>query len=215
MKTDNWITVRRDVDSIDWKGNDILLKNIPTQYNEKTKATRIFLDDVIKGEQEYIAKEHGLDPRQIHELLLLYAESRFFKGGYIKQKFRFNKMLFVHWQEMKKRGFEDSYIFDEFVCGRAGPIPKNLKSSMEDLSEKKLVRVKWSHKPLTSSEFTLTDKGKEIAKAVWDKTPDDIKMLIIKSKEETFLVDATQLKELIHKKYPEFKRTYIELDKED
>jgi hypothetical protein len=59
-----------------------------------------------------------------------------FKGKEIKEKYKFNKMLFYFWKNLEKQGFGDSYIIDEFVSGRAGPIPKNLKESMIRLEKK-------------------------------------------------------------------------------
>jgi DNA-binding PadR family transcriptional regulator len=211
-----WIDTEEDIISVDLKGNEINLKNVPAQINKKTKIVKVFIDDVIKAEQKYVATENSLDdPRQIQILLLLYAEPKYITRGYVKQTFRFNKMLFDLWQRMKKNDFGDSYIHDEFVSGRAGPIPKNLKPLMNKLAERDLVKVSWSKRPGISSEFVLTDEGTKIAKSVWENIPDEIKLMILKTKEEWFLVDATQMKHIFHKKYPEYKKTYVEIDKED
>lgn len=212
---EEWVDIKKDVDSIDWKGRHIRLTGVPAQFNPKRKATRIFIDDVLKAENEYIAKENTLDPRQINQLMLLFAESSFFKGGYMKQTFRFNKMLFMFWQDMMKKGYENYFTHDEFGSARAGPVPKNFKPLMKDLEKKGLVKVKWSHRHGISSEFNLTDKGQKVAKNIWNSIPDDIKLLILKVKQDLFLVDATELKDIIHEKYPEYKRTYVDLDKED
>lgn len=210
-----WIDTKKNIDSIDWKGRQIKLIGVPAQFNPKRKATRIFIDDMLRAENEYIAKENTLDPRQINQLVLLFAPSECYKSGYVKQTFRFNKMLFMFWQDMMKKGYENYFTHDEFGSARAGPVPKNFKPLMRDLEQKGLVKVKWSHRHGISSEFNLTDKGEKVAKDIWSSTPDDIKLLIIRTKEKLFLVDATQLKDIIHEKYPEYKRDYTELDEED
>jgi hypothetical protein len=214
QKASVWVPVKEDVESVDWQGRDITLKNVPAELNQEKGTVRVRLDDILKAEQEYIAREHGLAPQHIHLLSLLYVAPRFIKSGYIEQKFRFNKMLFYLWKEMEKRGYGNSYIYDEFASARAGPVPKHLKEHLAELEKKGIVRVKWAKKPGESLRCELTNFGKKIAKSIRDNTPDDIKKIALKTKEELFLIDATQLKEKVHKDYPEYKKTYIELDTE-
>jgi len=220
------IPIEINMKSIDWQGRSIKLENVPAIQNQK-KEIRVNIDDVIKAEQIYLANEYSLSPINFHELLLLHASPRFIKGGYIEQKFRFNKMLFYLWKEMEKVDYRDSYIYDTFKSGRAGPIPINLKRDLIDLEEKGFIellaikdgkkidsgnKVLETLKPGISLRCQLTKKGEEIAKSLWGNTPDDIKEIILKVKKELFLIDATKLKEKVHKDFPEYKKTYIELD---
>ncbi len=207
-----WIPIKEEVVTVDWQGREITLKNVPAEKHQKTNRVRVRLDDIIKAEQEYLVSEHGLEPRNIHQLLLLYAPIRFARSGYIEQKFRFNKMLFCLWKEIEKIGFGDSYIFDEFAGARAGPIPVQLKNDLIELDKKGIIEAIFEKKPGKSSKFQLTKHGEKIAKSLWDNTPDNIKKIILKTKEELFFVDATQLKEKFHQKYPEYKKNYVELD---
>lgn len=211
-ETKEWISTVTNVDSVDWKGREITLKDVPAE--QLGKEIRVRLDDIMKAEQQYLADEYGLRPTHIHELLLLYAPGKFIKTGYIEQKFRFNKMLFHEWKKLEKTGFGDSYIFDEFASARAGPVPVRLKDDLMELENRKMIQAKWAERPGNSSRFELTHDGEEIAKSLWENTPPDIRDTIIQTKEDLFLVDAEQLKHRFHKEYPEYKKEYIEIDAE-
>jgi DNA-binding PadR family transcriptional regulator len=211
----NWVNEKEDVVSVDWKSDEIILKNVPVERNTKTGLVRVDIDEILKAEQRLIAEQQGLDqPMAIPELLFLLADTRFFKGGEIKGKYEFNKMLFYLWKDLEKQGFGDSYIIDEFVSGRAGPIPKYLKKSMMELEKKGLVKVSWSDNVSKPSVFTLTPKGIEVSKAIWKQIPDFVKKIVTQRKEEITLLDPTALKEKVHREFPEYKKTYTELDAE-
>lgn len=214
MEKSDWVSTKVDVESVDWGGRKIVLKQVPAEFNEKRGLTRIDIDEVIKAEQKFIAKENRLDPRELQILWLLRADSRFFKGGYIEQKFRFNKMLFYLWKRMDKEGYANAFIHDDFESGRAGPIPIHLKEFLKDLENKNIVKVRWAKRPGESLKCELTKLGEKVAQTIWNKTPTDVRNIVKKIKGELFLIDATQLKEKVHKEYPEYKRTYTELDKE-
>ncbi len=211
-KTKEWTSTVSDVDTVDWKGREITLRDVPAE--QSGKEIRVRLDDIMKAEQQYLAGEYGLRPTHIHELLLLYAPGKFIKTGYIEQKFRFNKMLFHEWKKLEIIGFGDSYIFDEFASARAGPVPAHLREDLMELENRKIIQAKWAERPGKTSRFELTQEGKEIARSLWDNTPEDIRKTIIQTKEELFLVDAEQLKDRFHKEYPEYKKEYIEPDTE-
>lgn len=210
----DWVPTKVDVESVDWEGREIALDQVPAEFNKEKNITRVDIDEVIKAEQKFIAIENGLDPRELQVLWLLHADSRFFKGGYIEQKSRFNKMLFYLWKRMDREGYENAFIHDEFKSARAGPIPVHLREFLKGLEKKDIVKVRWAERPGISIKCQLTKLGEKIAKSIWDKAPSDIKGIIRKTKEELFLIDATQLKEKVHKEYPEYKRTYTELDRE-
>lgn len=210
----DWVPTKVVVESVDWEGREIVLDQVPAEFNKEKNLTRVDIDEVIKAEQKFIAKENGLDPRELQVLWLIHADSRFFKSGYIEQKFRFNKMLFYLWKRMDKEGYENAFIHDEFKSARAGPIPIHLGEFLRDLEKKDIIKVRWAKRPGESLKCQLTKLGEKIAKSIWNKTPTDIKGITRKTKEELFLIDATQLKKKVHKEYPEYKRTYTELDRE-
>ena len=214
MVNSNWVNTKEDIVSVNWKGEEIILKNVPVEKNAKTGLVRVDVDEILKAEQKLIAQQQNLEPIAIPELLFLFADTRFFKGGEIKEKYKFNKMLFYFWKNLEKQGFGDSYIIDDFVSGRAGPIPKNLKDSMIELEKKGLVKICWSDNIKKPSTFTLTSKGFEVSKDIWTQTPDLVKKMVIEVKQDLALLDPTALKEKVHREFPEYRKTYIEVDAE-
>jgi hypothetical protein len=223
-----WIPTVQDIDSVDWKGQDIKL-SVPVELNEKRGIVRIHANDIIRAEQKYTADKYGLSPSQIFQLLLLYAEPRFIKRGYLVQKSRMNKMLFYLRERMQKLVYGKAYVHDEIVSGRAGPIPKNLKKELIDFQEKGLIELSLLKngeriakgkaaveqlKPGTSLKCELTENGGNLAKSIWDNTPDDVREIVLGTKEEIFALDPQQLREKVHRDYPQYKRTYIDLDDE-
>lgn len=209
-----WLQSKQDINSFDYSGRSIKLRDVPIEVNKKSKIVRVSIDEVIKAEQKYIAEENDIEPFEILELLLLYKELHFHKGGYIKKTYRFNKMLFYLWKEIEKTGFGNSYIFDTFVAARAGPVPLKLKDSMRRLQEKSLVKAKIEKTAGKSSEYWLTDKGKKVAESLWEKTPDFIKQMIVDVKQDLMVIQAEDIKRRVHKEYPEYKRNYTDLDDE-
>lgn len=53
----------------------------------------------------------------------------------IKEKSRFNKMLFYVWKKLEEEYGEDVIIFDEMVAARAGPIPIHLGDDIKELQD--------------------------------------------------------------------------------
>jgi hypothetical protein len=201
--------------SVDLEGREISLKNVPAEFNNKKKITRVDIDEVIKAEQEFIAKENNLEPREMEILWLLHADSRLFKGGMIEQKARFNKMQFYLSKRMEKMDYGKAFIRDEFASARSGPVPIHLEDDLKDLEAKGIVNVRWAkRRPGKSTKCTLTKLGEKVAESIWKKTPPDIRTLVKRTKEELYLIDARQLMDKVHKEYPEYKKTYIEPDRE-
>jgi DNA-binding PadR family transcriptional regulator len=211
----DWVEGKEDITSVNWKGEETTLRNVPVEKNTKTGLVRVDIDEVLRAEQRLIAEQQNLDqPIAVPELLFLFSDTRFFKGGEIKEKYKFNKMLFYFWKYLEKQGFGDSYIIDEFVSGRAGPIPKNLKKSMTELEKKGFVKISWSNNLKKPTVFSLTPEGVKVSRAIWEQTPDLVKKIVIQVKEEIALLDPKALKEKVHREFPEYKKTYIELDAE-
>lgn len=214
MEKEEWVTTRVDVVGVDLEGCEISLKNVPAEFNEKRKISRVDIDEVIKAEQAFIAKENNLEPREMEVLWLLFADSRFFKGGVIEQKARFNKMLFYLSKRMEKLNYNDAFIQDVFGAARSGPVPIHLKNDLKDLEAKGIVKVKWGKRPGESTKVELTKEGQKVAETIWKKTPSDIRAVVKKTKGELYLIDAQQLMDKVHKEYPEYKKTYTEPDRE-
>jgi len=229
MENDYWTPVTTDVSIISANGQRIVLRNVPG-LKDKQGNISISIVDAIRTEQEYIAKEHGINPREILELLILQAPVRFSKcgPGYLEQKFRFNKILFYIWKKLEEQGL-DAVVFEKFSAARAGPIPIHLKEDLNELEEKGLITQSIIRdkkeiprgeggleeiRPKGSLRCELTNEGAQIAKSIWDKTPPEIRDIVKEVKETLFFVDATILKEKVRKDYPEYQKHYTELDDE-
>lgn len=211
---DEWERTSEDVVTINNKGEETVL-NVPVEVHKKRKTQRVFIRDLYRAEQIELAKKYDLQPINLHEILLIYVDSRFFEGKrIIKTTYRFNKMLFYLWKRLEESNFRNCYIHDKFGSARAGPVPVNLKPSIRRLEKQGIVEAKWSYKHGVSSEFKLTPKGEEIAKSLWENIPDEIKLIYKNVKEELSLITPTVLRKKVHREYPEYKRTYTELDDE-
>lgn len=231
MKIIGWEERTTDLEITGLDGKEITLKGVPMLYNKERDNTAICLTDLIKARQKHLVLEQEVSETQHHILLLLYAKPEFFKHKYIDSKFRFNKMLFYHWQNMKKADYGDSFIFDEFDVCRAGPIPRNLSKDSGELHDKGLIEImsiedgrkiaegkeiiKKPGRPGISKRCVLTKKGEKVAKYLWDNTDAEIKEIILKTKSETGLLDSTELRHKVHADFPEYKKTYVELDAEE
>lgn len=223
-----WEPTTVEVDSTTLSGNSVKLEEVTAE--KSGEEIRFDIDDLLKAEQESIANTHGIKPRNIHELLLLYATTEFDKGGYIEQKYRFNKMVFYHKMALENAGYGDSYIYNKIVSAGKGPIPIDLKEDMVELQEKGIVKISATRdnkqisegkeavsmfgKHGISMKCELTPQGIETAESLWKETPDEVKATTIKVKKDLFFIDAGQLKDKVHKEYPEYKNTYETVDAE-
>lgn len=187
------------------------------------------LADLLKANQKKIADDYLINPESIFELSLLYAEA-LTKDKYIRQKFRFNKMLFYIKQEIEKNFGVNSFIFDKMQACRAGPIPINLANNIKQFEKNELVevflvkdakRVPESHKTWEQDKSTgsitckLTSKGEELAEKIWNTLDSQVKEIITEVKRNLIFLDTEQLKDKVHSEYPELKRTYTENDNEN
>jgi len=124
-----------------------------------------------------------------------------------------NKTLFYIWKELEKIGLADAFPRDEFEAGPKGPIPKNLESDLERLRDKGLVSLKIG--PKDAYEITeLTPDGLVLAKEIWGRTEEPFKRTILLIKERIFPLDTKTIRDRVHRDYPEYKKTYVELDTE-
>lgn len=69
MKESEWIPTKIDLDTIDGRGNPIHLKDVPAIKNGKTGKVRLYPAQVSLSEKESLARQHGLEPRDIVTLL--------------------------------------------------------------------------------------------------------------------------------------------------
>ncbi len=214
MATGNWILGKDDIEIFSLGNREITLRNVPVKVNKERNIKMVDIDDVIRLETEFIAKENNIEPKQLPILCLLYAKLPFdIKGngikvaqGEIKQITRFHKMLFEVWQETITVGYDKLYPSHDFYPDVYGPVSKDFKPQVESLEKKGLVKVNWAKKNGESSIFTLTENGFKVAKELWAETPDDVKTVIENTKDKLALATAQEIIKHFHEKYPKYRR---------
>jgi hypothetical protein len=218
MATVQWSKTKVNMDSIDWRGHTIHLKDVPALKNEKTGKIRVYPSDVAKAEFGMLAEMCHLEPRDIALLLMICAKPGPFKEGQVHYKYHLNKMLFYQWKKMENLGIGDAYPHDEFDPKIRGPVPKCLSGDLERLEKEKIVKLthkQWGKTPKQASLTTeLTAKGMRIAEELWTLVPDVFKEATLETKEELFPLDPSTIRDKVHRDYPEYKKSYLEADLE-
>lgn len=211
-----WIPTTTDFETVSWDGQPLILRDLPAKSCPLCNETIVEADEVVRAEQKVTAARLGLSPREANILLFLHAPGpRFTESGYIEEKYRFNKMLFKLWKELDNEGLGQSFLHDGFRADRRGPVPENLGEDSASLETKGLVKMRWGGKTAkTSYRWDLTPEGHELARQLFELTPQAMRDAVSKTKAELFLLDSTQLKHKIHDEFPEYKRRYAVEDKE-
>lgn len=219
---------KTNIKILDGKNKKAELEDIPLYLEEETGEELYLFSDLIKADERRIAKKYGISEYNIFELALLYADVKQRKKA-IRQKFRFNKMLFYIKKKMEEEYGKDSFIFDKMGQARAGPIPAHLGDDIKDLKEKKYIEIylikdgkkiagskeNWEKLKHTASiECILTRKGHRLAKELWQELDMRMKEIIVEVKENLMYIDTEELKRKVHNEYPEYKKNYIDNDKE-
>lgn len=210
-----WVRTTTEVETVDFKGEPLVLRDVPAERNEKTGAIRVDPDDVARSEIEEIASRHSVVGRQLPLLLMLFAKPGPFSGGSVNTKYKLNKMLFYQWKRLGEQGLGESYPKDEFRSARAGPVPIHLRDDLKALEAAGLAAVQWSErKPGVSTRVELTPKGMELARRLWFDVPEIYRDATMSVKVELFPLDPETIKAKVHEEYPKLRRTYVEVDAE-
>jgi hypothetical protein len=211
-----WEETKTDLDTVDWRGHSIHLKDVPALKNTKTGKIRLYPEQVSNAEIGFYAKQFGIEPRDVPLLLTLYAKPGAFKGGYVQTRYHLNKTLFYIWKELERVGLGDAFPRDQFEAMPRGPVPTDLKLDTERLQAKGLVSTsmyRWGKEQKQQSVVTeLTPEGLEIAKRLWDSVGDPFKKTILLIKERIFPLNPKTIRDRVHREFPEYKKTYTELD---
>lgn len=217
-----------NIEILDGNNERAELEGIPLYKEEDTEDELYLFSDLIKADERRIAKKYEISEYNIFELALLYADVKQRKKA-IRQKFRFNKMLFYIKKKFEEEYGEDSFIFDKMGQARAGPIPVHLGDDIKDLNEKRYIEIylvddgkkvsgskkNWEKLKSTASiECILTRKGHRVAKNIWKELDMRMKEIIIEVKEDLMYIDTELLMQKVHEEYPEYRKNYTENDKE-
>jgi hypothetical protein len=213
-----WQKTKTDLETVNWRGHPIHLKSVPAMKNVKTGEVYYYPSDVAKAEINLLAKKTGLKSRDVPLLLMLVAKPGVFQKGIIQYKYQINKMLFYQWKEMEKLGLGETFPHDKFESAPRGPVPKNLGDDLKRLEEKGIVTLsykKWGKgKKEASLETQLTEKGINIAHSLVGEIPDNLKDVTATVKKQLFCLDPATICKKVHEEYPEYRKTYTELDRD-
>jgi len=213
-----WEETQTDLDTVDWRGNTIHLKNVPAIKNKRTGRVCIYPSEVAKAEIRMLAEQYTLKPKDIPLLLMIFAKPGPFREGRVQYKYQINKMLFYQWKEMQRQGLGETFPHYEFEAAARGPVPKNLDKDLKRLEKEGIISLsyeKWGKGPHEASLITtLTTSGIEIAGKLAKRVPEPLKEVTVEVKKELFPLDPLTIREKVHKEYPEYQRTYIDLDRD-
>jgi len=206
-----------DLDTKDWRGKTIHLRDVPAIKNIKTGRIGFDPMQLTLAQMVQIAKDLGIQPRDIPLLLTLYTKPpRFFKEGKTFARYHLNKTLFYIWKALEKKGIANAFPRDEFGAARAGPVPIHLKEDTERLENMGLVTVQshqWGEGPNKTSILTrLTDKGADLCTRLAESVGEPFISTIVREKQDLFVLDPETIKERVHRDFPEYRKTYTDLD---
>jgi len=209
-----WRSTTTDVRTVDLDGNPIVLPNVPAERNSRTGKLRVDPDVVARADVERIGRAHGIEGRRIPLMLMLFAKPGPFKEGLVQNKYKLNKMLFYQWKRLESEGLGEAYPRDDFAAARAGPIPVGLRDDLQSLQRQGMVEVKWSKRRDAPTEIRLTPQGFDVARGVWSEMPLVYRDTTLAVKKELFPLSPATIKDLVHEQYPEYRKTYVEVDAE-
>lgn len=214
-----WTEAKIDLDVTGWKGETLHLTQVPALKNTSTGKVRVLPSEVAKAENKEIAKKYGLrEPRHILLLSALYAKPGIFEEGEVFYRYHINKILFYQWKHLEKEGFGEALVYDEFDPADRGPVPRHIKDDLEQLSQSGLVETtinQWGKGPKDGSiKIKLTKQGMEVAEKLWFAVPEQVRETTLKVKELIYPATPEQVKNRVHKEFPEYKKTYTVEDRD-
>ncbi len=218
---------KTNVETLDNQNKEIILEDIPIYVEEESGEELVSLVDILRADEQRIAKKYNINIYNIFELALLYADVKQ-RGKCIKQKYRFNKMLFYVYKKFEEEYGENVLIFDGMKIAEKGPIPIHLKEDMIKLQKEGILDVflarsgkkipgskeDWKSKKWISIDCTLTNKGEDIARKIWSELDPEMREIIIEVKEKLYYMKTGKLRKKVHKEYPEYKKSFVLNDEE-
>lgn len=213
---EKWIEVRTEVETIDWRGNPLVLKGVKALQNVDTGRFRYHPYELAQAEIANIAERFGLLPRDVVSFMILFAKPGTYKKGEVFYRYHLQKMLFYLWKELGNNGYYETMPRDEFLAKNNGPVPMHMDDDLQRFCEQKYVTQKEEHwhpeyeKP--SKRITLTEKGMKISNELWKEIPEPYRVIAIKVKERIHPMEPEKIRHIVHMEYPEYRDTYIEND---
>lgn len=206
--------VRTDVKTINAQGEEVVLENVMALRSNETGKIWLVPSEVSKAEFKRIGMHLDLNPRQIPLMLIVYSKTGIFSEGTVFNKYKLNKMLFYQWKELEKKGLGDAFLHDEFIPEKKGPVPKFLYDDLKILSKTGILKLSGGKEEKSTLEVKLTKKGMEMGEEIWNSIPWQFRQISYDVKTRLFPLDPKTIMEQVHKDYPEYRKTYVEVDAE-
>jgi hypothetical protein len=217
METITWEPTKVEVDTVSWDEKALHLKDVPALKDPRTGKVWIRPAEVAKAEIAALAKEHDLEPRDIALLLALKAQpGGFFNKEEVQFQYHLNKILFYQWKGMERLGLGEAFPHDKFIPADRGPVPENITDDIQRLERKGFITTelrKWgSRKTDESRRISLSKKGSEIAHSLVSRTPAPLRSKTSEAKTLIFPLPPAAVREMVHKEYREYRKTYTQED---
>jgi hypothetical protein len=212
-----WIEIETNIETVNWKGEPLEIRGVKAFKNPKTKEILVYPSEVAKAEVNQITTELRICPRDAGTLLMLLAKPGNFNEGDVFYKYHLQKMMFYLWKSVDKV-YADSLPLDRFLPAENGPVPEHLNEDLERFEKNKLIQIKrrkWkdaSGNEITSKWIMLTEEGKEIAGQLWRRMPTPYEKFALDVKKRLYPLDPDQVRQLVHKEFPEYQNTYLKND---
>jgi hypothetical protein len=127
-------------------------------------------------------------------------------------------MLFYQWKYMERKQLGEAFPHASFRPAGNGPIPNELWDDLRRLEKENIVSLGFKQWGKKKSEacltIKLTEKGLKIASELWGQIPPELQKVTLKSKEELFTLEPEEVRDKVHKEYPEYAKEYEKPDRE-
>jgi hypothetical protein len=212
-----WIETETTIDTVNWKGKPIKIENVKAFKDPETGEILAYPSEITKAEIKQVARELGIQPRDVTTLLMLCVKPGNFNEGDVFFKYHLQKMMFYLW-ESTKEVFQDSLTIDKIIAAENGPVPENLDADIDRLEDCGIIETKsgiWEDEKgeeHTSKRIHLTDKGRQVANEVCKRMPEPFSEAAVKVKKQIYPMSPTAVRHMVHKQFPTYKDTYVKND---
>ena len=208
---EKWISILTDVDTVTELGDPLHLSGVKALQHVKTKEIVFQPHEIAQAEIEALAKKHGLkEARDVATLLILFARPSegIIKEGDILYKYHLQKSLFYLWKGLDDEGLPEVMPRDNFIGARNGPMPVHLDEDLTRFDSQGLIEIilkEWHPEYGRSMKhIMLTDEGLSLAKNIWIESPTDYSRKALWAKKLIYPMTPKEVREMVHKKYPEY-----------
>lgn len=200
------------VDTVNWKGEPIQVQNVKAIQNKKTGETLVHPFELAQAEITQMTTEKGLCPRDAATIMILLAKPGNFNEGNVFYKYHLQKMLFLLWKSLEEV-YGTSLPLDKFKAAENGPVPEQLNDDLTRFEEQGLISISYENTEYgTVKKITLTTTGSKVAKDLWRDLPEPYKEAAVRVKEKLYPLTPEEVRHLIHKKFPEYRDSYVKND---